>query len=95
MPPNEIAPETVEMVRRALERHVDAHGAEPAPELRAALQTLAREAREKGISPERLLVALKGMWRSLSEVEHARDYDEETRILQRVVALCIKEYFAN
>ena len=82
------------MVRRALERHVGDHGAEPAPELRAALQTLAREARQKGISPEQLLVVLKSLWRSLPEVQHARDYDEETRILQRVVAMCIKEYFA-
>ncbi|HEY2376597.1 MAG TPA: Clp protease N-terminal domain-containing protein [Gemmatimonadaceae bacterium] len=95
MPPNEIAQDTVDAVRRALERHVNTADAEPAPELRAALHSLAREARQKSISPEHLLVALKNIWRALPDVEHARTEDEQTRILQRVVAVCIKEYFAD
>jgi hypothetical protein len=93
--PNEIAQETVDAVRRALQRDVSASQSEPAPELRTALHNLACEARQKAISPERVLIALKSIWRTLPDVEHARDYDEETRILQRVVAICIKEYFAD
>jgi hypothetical protein len=39
--------------------------------------------------------ALKSIWRTLPDVEHARDYAEKTRILQRIVAICINEYFAD
>jgi hypothetical protein len=38
---------------------------------------------------------LKGIWQSLPSVEKARDHTEQTRILQRVVTICIKEYFAE
>ena len=95
MQPNEIAEETVDAVRRALQREVSAFHSERAPELRTALHNLACEARQKAISPEHVLIALKSIWRALPDVEHARDYDEKTRILQRVVAICLKEYFAD
>src|SRR5690348_12364671 len=45
MPPNALAQETVDAVHRALERHGREVAAEPAPEVRAALHALAREAR--------------------------------------------------
>jgi hypothetical protein len=68
---------------------------EPAPELRRSLHALAREAKVGAVPPEQLLVALKGLWQSLPEVENARDASEQTLILQRVVTICIKEYFAD
>jgi hypothetical protein len=95
MPPNALAQETVESVRRALERYVQSSVSDPAPELRIALHTLAREARQKAVAPEELLVTLKGIWRGLPDVERARDHNERTRILQRVVTISIKEYFAD
>jgi hypothetical protein len=95
MPPNALAQKTVDSVRRALERHVHAPDSEPAPELRAALHDLAREARQKAIAPEELLVVLKGIWRSLPDIENARDHSEQTRVLQRLVSMCIREYFAE
>jgi hypothetical protein len=95
MLPNEIAQETVEAVRCALARDVSAPQPEPAPELRAALHKLASEARQKDVSPEQVLITLKSIWRALPEVAQARDHDEQTRILQRIVAICIKEYFAG
>ena len=95
MPPNALAQETVDSVRRALEHYVQRPASEPAPELRTALHVLAKEAREKAVSPEQLLITLKGVWQALPEVEKARDYTEQTLILQRVVTICIKEYFAE
>lgn len=94
MSPNALAQEAVESVRTALEQYVGALGVEPAPELRAALHALARDARAKAVPPEHLLAALKGIWQSLPTVENARDHAERTRVLQRVVTICIKEYFA-
>jgi hypothetical protein len=95
MPPNALAQETVDAVRRALQRYARTPASEPAPELRTALHALAREARLKEVPPEQLLVALKRVWQALPEVEHARDNTEQTRILQGVVTICIKEYFAE
>ena len=95
MLPNEIAHETVDAVRRALARDVSVPNPEPAPELRTALHKLANEARQKGVSPEQMLITLKSIWRALPEVAQARDHDEQMRILQRVVAICIREYFAD
>ena len=95
MPPNVLAHETVDAVRRALQRSVaEAPTAEPTPPLRAALHALAHEARVKGIPPEQLLITLKGVWQGLPEVENAR-HPEKTRSLQRIVTICIQEYFAD
>ena len=95
MPPNELAQQTVDSVRRALERYPQHPAAEPAPEVRAALHELARDARQKAIPPEQVLLILKRIWQALPDVEHARDRDEQTRVLQRVVTMCIKEYFGD
>ena len=101
MPPNAIAEQTVERVRGALERYVRASSGpslstapEPPSELRTALRDLAYEARQKEVAPEHLLVVLKGVWFALPEVQAAKEQGEQTRILQQVVTLCIKEYFA-
>ena len=95
MPPNALAHETVDSVRQALERHASYPLAgQPVPELRDALHALALDARAKAVPPEQLLVTLKGIWQSLPTVEKARDHAEQTRALQRVVTICIKEYFA-
>lgn len=96
MPPNALAHETVDAVRRAVQRYAtDASTSGSAPELRAALHAFAQEARVKDIAPEHLLVTLKGIWQGLPEVENARDNAEKTRLLQRVVTICIHEYFAE
>lgn len=92
--PNVLAQETVDAVRRALLHHARTLG-EPAIELRTALHALAREAREKAVPPEQLLITLKNVWQSLPEVENARDFGEQTRTLQRLVTISIKEYFAD
>ena len=103
MPPNAIADQTVELVRGALERYVRAAptavgagpSADASSELRTALQTLAREARQKQVAPERLLLVLKGIWFGLPKVQSAKEPSEQTQILQRVVTMCVKEYFAE
>jgi hypothetical protein len=94
MPPNELAEETVDALREALERYAR-HPAETSPGLRAALHELAREARLLGMPPEQLLVLLKRVWHELPDIANAADHIEQTRILQAVVTMCIREYFAD
>jgi hypothetical protein len=90
-PPGGLAEETIDAVRGALARYLRTPG--NAVELRAALNQMADEARTKAILPEHLLITLKQLWSSLPEVRSVGDVDEQTRMLQRVVTMCIREYY--
>jgi hypothetical protein len=90
-PPSGLAQETTEAVRTALVRYLRAPSSPN--ELRDALNRMADEARAKAILPEHLLIALKQLWSSLPEVRSIGDVDEQTRMLQRVVTMCIREYY--
>jgi hypothetical protein len=90
-PPGGLAEETTQAVRAALVGYLRAPGS--ATELRSALNRMADEARAKAILPEHLLVTLKQLWNSLPEVRSVGDVDEQTRMLQRVVTMCIREYY--
>jgi hypothetical protein len=91
--PAALADETIAAVRSALVRYVDApsHG----DDLRSALHAMAAEAHTKSIAPEQLLVALKDIWYSLPSVRGIPDPSERIRLLQRVVTMCIKEYYTD
>ena len=44
--------------------------------------------------PAHTLVALKDIWYELPQMRAVTDVDEQHRLLQRVVTLCIREYYA-
>lgn len=67
----------------------------PTPELNALLKRVAREAREKNIRPEELLVSFKQLWNSLAEATRARPADQFERMREALVTLCIKAYYAE
>ena len=62
-------------------------------ELRLALDAMAGEARAKQMLPEQLLVVLKDIWYALPAVRSIDDAGAQIRLLQRVVTMCIKEYY--
>jgi hypothetical protein len=88
-----LAAETIEAVRGALVQYVDAplhmNG------LRTALHDMAAEAHSKSILPEQLLVVLKDIWYALPSVRAMDEPADQVRLLQRVVTMCIKEYYAD
>ena len=87
-----LAEETVRRARIALSGYLEdqeAHG----QDLRDALGVMATEAREKKMLPEQLLVVLKDIWYTLPEVGAVEDSGAQIRMLQRVVTMCIKEYY--
>jgi hypothetical protein len=55
---------------------------------------MAGEARARSILPEQLLVVLKDVWSSLPEVRSTHESREQISLLQRVVTMCIKEYYS-
>jgi hypothetical protein len=90
-PPGTLAGDTIEAVRAALIDYLRAPGS--ATDLRSALNRMADEARAKAILPEHLLVTLKQLWSSLPEVRAVGDVEEQTKMLQRIVTMCIREYY--
>lgn len=90
---NALADGTIDAVRAALLEYVDAPSR--GERLRGALHTMAREAREKSILPEKLLIVLKDTWYALPTVRRMKEQEEQVRLLQRVVTMCIREYYTD
>src|SRR5687768_6200456 len=84
--------ETVARARVALSNYLEDSDA-AGPELRNALDAMATEARAKSMLPEQLLVVLKDIWYALPAVRALEDSGAQIRLLQRVVTMCIKEYY--
>lgn len=88
----ELDPQTVEAMRArfaesiSLGRHGDG--------IEGILCHAAREARDKGIEAERLLVAIKDVWYSLPRSPRHTLTDQEHRLLQELVSRCIQEYYS-
>jgi hypothetical protein len=68
--------------------------AEDPSSIQESLVLVASAARAHAILPEQLLVTLKEAWSSLPEVRAMHDSGEQVRLLQRVVTMCIKEYYS-
>jgi hypothetical protein len=90
-PPSRLDDDTVAAVREAL-RHYLADGTESGA-LQAALKRMSAEARERELRAEQLLVLFKDVWGALPEVRAMTDSATQIRLLQRVVTMCIKEYY--
>jgi hypothetical protein len=90
-PPHALATETIALVRDELSRYVS--GTHDGEALGEALQVAAREARSKRILAEHLLIVLKDVWYGLPEVQRVTDPSDQVRMLQRVVTMCIREYY--
>jgi hypothetical protein len=82
---------SLDAVRRALRAYL--HDSRDSSGLQAALVLVSTEARARSILPEQLLVTLKELWNTLPEVRAMTDASEQVRLLQRVVTMCIREYY--
>lgn len=91
-PPSRLDDTTVDAVRSALRAYL-ADATDPSG-LQGALHRMAAEARSRTILPEQLLIVLKDIWSALPEVRSMTDTREQIRLLQRVVTMCIKEYYS-
>jgi len=92
-PPSRLDDATVAAVREALRDYLR-DGSDPGA-LQVTLKTMSTEARAKDLRAEQLLVVLKEVWGSLPEVRSMTDTTAQIRTLQRVVTMCIKEYYST
>jgi hypothetical protein len=90
-PPSRLSDDATQGVRVALRDYV-ASGSSSG--LRQALVQQAADAREKSVPPEQVLIALKHIWISLPEVRVMADTGNQMLLLERVVTMCIKEYYS-
>jgi hypothetical protein len=67
----------------------------PTPALAELLKKVAREAHEKNIRPEELIIIFKQLWNSLSESLRPQNADQYERMRQNLVTLCIQAYYAE
>ena len=67
----------------------------PTPELSDLLKSIGKEAHEKSIPPEELIVIFKELWNSLAEALRPQNADQYERVRQRLVTLCIQAYYAE
>lgn len=67
----------------------------PTPELANLLRKIGREAHQKQIRPEQLIIIFKQLWNSLAESLRPQNADQYERIRQRLVTLCIQAYYAE
>ena len=91
-PPSRLDEATVAAVRDALRLYLADSSDRSA--LQQALVRISAEARDKNLHAEHLLVHLKDIWGTLPEVRAMTDTGEQVRLLQRVVTMCIKEYYS-
>jgi hypothetical protein len=85
-------PDTLSALRSVF-GHSITYGSHPA-ELRELLCVAAREAREKQIPAERLLVVLKETWHALVASGDLPAAENGSELLQELVSHCIREYYA-
>lgn len=67
----------------------------PTQELATLLRKVAREAHDREIRPEQLIVIFKQLWNALAESLRPQNAEQYERIRQRLVTLCIQAYYAE
>jgi hypothetical protein len=67
----------------------------PTQELTTLLRKVAREAHDRDIKAEELLVIFKQLWIVLAESLRPQNADQYERVRQRLVTLCIQSYYAE
>ena len=83
--------EALDLLRESLSRYI--RDSEDENGVCAALDSLAREARERQLYAEHMLIALKKVWADLPEVQSIAADADRKRLLARVVKLCIDSYY--
>lgn len=84
---------TVEVLRAALIRYLG--GVIEDDQVRDALAVLAREAQERRLHAEQMIVAFKQVWNEMPDVQAIHNLEERKSLLDRLVKLCIDAYYTR
>ncbi len=89
--PPRLSPESISALQDALRHCLDSDG--EIESVRPALRAIALEARGRRILAEHLLITLKDVWHALPQVRQV-DNEDRQKLLQRLVTLCVREYYS-
>ena len=67
----------------------------PTSALADVLKRVGKEAHQKNVPPEELIVIFKELWNSLAESLRPQNPDQYESVRQRLVTLCIQAYYAE
>ena len=67
----------------------------PTSALADVLKRVGKEAHQKNVPPEELIVIFKELWNSLAESLRPQNPDQYENVRQRLVTLCIQAYYAE
>ena len=85
--------ESMESLWDALRRCLDPYV--PDGTLGAALRAVSREARARGLGAPVVLLELRRVWEGLPSVRRAATREERGRAIERLVAICLEEYYGE
>lgn len=94
MPVSSLSDSTMKELRAALTEQLKRPNG-PTPELTKLLKKVGAEARQKNIKPEQLIVIFKQLWNSLAESLRPQNPEQQERVRQTLVTLCIQAYYAE
>ena len=83
--------EALDLLRGSLSRYITSGGDEQT--VCDALSALAREAQERKLFAEHMLIAFKHVWADMPEVQTIATEAERKRMLSHLVKLCIDTYY--
>ncbi|MDQ3698704.1 MAG: hypothetical protein M3373_11875 [Gemmatimonadota bacterium] len=86
--------ETLDRLRTALIRYLE-DDAKDETEVCAALEVLAKEAHDRKLRAEDMLVAFKTLWNALPQVTAHADRVEQRKILDHLVRFCIDAFYQS
>ena len=85
------AASTIDRLQRAVARYLSDPLAED--DVRAAFRVFALEARAKRLRAEELVIMFKKLWVTFPEVQAIAERGERQRLLDRLVTVCIQQYY--
>jgi hypothetical protein len=91
-PPTPLSDGTREVLRAAIAEALAAPG-EGTPALREGLRIAAREAQERQMRPEELIIELKGLFSVVLQGRTGTFTGDENRLREWLVTSCLKAYY--
>jgi hypothetical protein len=92
--PRPLSDETLAVLRAAVASHVQRAG-DREEGLERAVAAVVREARERTMRPEELIVAFKALYATLPEPPTSAARAEQLRLREQLVTACIRAYYGT
>ena len=92
--PREFSAGAETQLRDAFAHYASRWRDEPEALVREALERLCREAHERELGPEQMLIAVKAAWAAVPEV-NGLDYDRQRILFDQLFGYCLDAYYAD